>query len=583
MSDDKPFYKEVKAINKSKLLIFAMMLALSLTGIAYGVPIEGVVVARHPPMPEKIDVLEYLESTTDDFPEQVKYDDGEYEGVLEKKGESYLSDKSTTKVETRYISNHPSQQYNADGFTGTLNRYVSGGSLVPAERKQVTASILIEADKVTGYDNVAPTYSYEKEGYSGLLQKSNYDILAQGDMVVYYKGEVLKPAVDTRTFLYQGTVSREVADEAIYRQDYEGMATLKPLTASPEGDVGVVDPEVANGSEEVVSSPVESPGNVDVDHGDYPMLVPGEQGLEPANLDFERFSVTVVEGGSTLANLFNFIASYAVNFANNLDMMMVVSVGIGFVVSLIFLVLLTEIFKRRTKFRYLNNMEGDLNRFKRKLKRKVDNQKKLAISEKERNVVVGIAILMATATNNLTSMPQFVAIGIFIGLGIVLIFQKNRKNKIHTQKIKEISILFEAIELYMRAGYSMYQALRTSRLLVTHIRPSIDMCLSYWGAGPKTALAKFQEELNVPEAETLILMLVNLESSGSKEMQKAIGGEVFNIESIQKMKVNASISNKPLVMMVYRMLPMASVLGITVGSMLYRTFAMLSASGLGIF
>lgn len=566
-------------LNRYSLLF--LLILLSLTTVVYGVPIEEAFIGDNSYKATTKSVSEFRESPTNSFPESIEYEDESgYKGTLSKAGESYTVDSEEIKTVTKYITASSSSNYNSDGYTGKLNRYVTGGEYIPPVSKLVTASVYIEPENVTTIDNVSDTYAYSSDEYSGVLKKANYDILAKGAMVVYYKGEVTKPAIDTRTYLYQGIVSKVIPGDPIYRQDYSGIVKVDPVVPVVEEPKDVVtepdDAEVVDETKEPVIEGIK-------DHSKYPLLDMEGNITEPVIFSTKWFELPMLEDASTLANVYNTVALYVTNFVNSLDLMMFVSVGIGFIISLIFLVLLSELFKKRTKFRYLNNIDSDLSKFKRKLKRKVKNQQKLIISEKERNLIIGVAVLMATATNNLTSMPKFVLIGMFIGLGIVLVFQKNRKNKIHTQKIKEIAILFEAIELYMRAGYSMYQALRTSRLLVTHIRPAIDTCLSYWGAGPKIALSKFQEELKLPEAETLILMLVNLESTGSRDMHKAIGGEVFNIESIQKMKVNASISNKPLVMMVYRMMPMASVLGITVGSMLYRTFAMLSQSGVSLF
>lgn len=267
-----------------------------------------------------------------------------------------------------------------------------------------------------------------------------------------------------------------------------------------------------------------------------------------------------------------------------LDMRLILSIGIGVIVIILASICFTLMDgKGKKSFSYLNGMEGTLNKFKRKLKRKFENNKSIILNDKEKYLIMISAVLVVTASNNLKSAPKYLGYGLILGLIIVLLFQKVKKDNLHTKKVEEFAIVFEAIELYMRAGYSMYQAIRTSRLLVKEIRPSIDMCLTYWGAGPKNALSKFQEDLNLPEAETLILLLINLESTGSKEMRSAIGGEVFSIESIERMKTNIKTSNKPLVLMVYRMLPLGSVLGIVVGSLIYRTFAVLGGSGITLF
>lgn len=274
---------------------------------------------------------------------------------------------------------------------------------------------------------------------------------------------------------------------------------------------------------------------------------------------------------------------YISKLVDSLDMLKVLAVSIGIMVVIITLLMIEIQGKSKGKFKYLSDMEGPYNKFKRRLKRNFEQRKRIILNQKEKYIIVGIAILLTTTASSVKSSFTLLAGGALTGLSIILFVRNVKSKNVHIKKVNEIAIVFESIELYMRAGYSMYQAIRTSRLLITEIRPAMDVCLSYWGNGPKQALAKLQEELNVPEAETLILMLVNLEGTGSKEMRSAIGGEVFNIESIQRMKTNVSIANKPLLLMIYRMLPLGSVIGITVGSLMYRTFSVLQHTGIGAF
>lgn len=303
--------------------------------------------------------------------------------------------------------------------------------------------------------------------------------------------------------------------------------------------------------------------------------------MEIENIAIENIVVVeevISEGNKQIVTNNGFKESLLI-FLKEFDLILILSIGIGIIGTMIIMILV-YIFSDidRAKFSYLHDMKGPINRFKRKIKRKLKNQQRLILDKKERYLILFAAFLIGTTSGSLKQLPKHIIMGVIAALIIILLFQRVRSKNIHIKKIKEIAILFEAIELYMRAGYSMYQAIRISRFLVIEIKPEVELCLAYWSAGPKTALLKFQEALNIAEAETLILMLINLENSGSKDMQKAIDGEIINIESIQKMKESISIANKPLVLMVYRMLPLASVLGITVGALIYRTFMMLETS-----
>lgn len=275
-------------------------------------------------------------------------------------------------------------------------------------------------------------------------------------------------------------------------------------------------------------------------------------------------------------------------YAEMINMPLVLSISMGVIaIAVSFLIWVFIDSTRMKRFNYLNSMNSKYAVIKRKLKARfrssVKKNKSIVLNNKEKYLVIAFALLLVTTSNNFKNMPMFMSLGAITGLGVVVLMQNVKSKNLHRKKVEEIAIVFEAIELYMKAGYSMYQAIRASRLLVKTIRPALDTCLTYWGAGPKVALGKLQDELSLPEAETLILLMINLESTGSQEMQNAIGGEVFSMESIERMKRDIEISNKPLVLMIYRMLPLVSVLGIVVGSLVYRTFAVLEISGISLF
>lgn len=258
-----------------------------------------------------------------------------------------------------------------------------------------------------------------------------------------------------------------------------------------------------------------------------------------------------------------------------IDGRMIFSIGIGMIVSS--LISFMYVFFSGERFAYGANYR--IGKLKNKLKRKLKIKKKIILSKKERIVILVITLTLVGTVRNMEQVPKFMVIGLLLGFGIVLIYQKTRAVSIRARKIKEAAILFEAIELYMKAGYSQYQAIRASRVLVDKIRPEVDMCLSYWGMGARQALEKFQEELNLEEINTLILLLINMESSGMENMQDSIGREVFSIESLHKMKSQIKIANRPLVFVIYRMLPLANIAGIVIGGLLYRTYHVLEMTG----
>lgn len=239
-----------------------------------------------------------------------------------------------------------------------------------------------------------------------------------------------------------------------------------------------------------------------------------------------------------------------------------------------------QMYKEDGKFKYLNNYKES--RFIRNAKRslKLNFKKANNLSKKELMIILAIAVLMASTTKQLVYVPKYLFWGLVLGLIFVKLIgdMKNRTEK--TKKLKEISTLFEAVELYSKAGYTVYQSLKAARLLTNSIRPYLDKCLETWGSSPQKALELLQEELKLPESEVLVLLLIHMEVVGSKEMQGIMKREANNIDRLEKMRNQISISNKPLILMIYRMLPLVSILGITVGSLLYRTYSVLTESGI---
>lgn len=239
------------------------------------------------------------------------------------------------------------------------------------------------------------------------------------------------------------------------------------------------------------------------------------------------------------------------------------------------------LFKEKKKFNYLSDLKQSrfviyLKRFiKFRIKRPADN-----LTKKDKVFITAIAVLFAFTANNIFAVTEYFFWGLLLGV-MLLKFLTNLKAKAaRTKKLKEISILFEAIELYTNAGYTVYQALKSASVLTHIIRPSIEKCLQYWSSSPRKALEMLQSELNLPESEILILLLVHMEIVGAKEMHGVLKSEATNINHSEIMKKQISISNRPLILMVYRILPLVSILGITVGSLLYRTYAVLVDAGI---
>lgn len=254
-------------------------------------------------------------------------------------------------------------------------------------------------------------------------------------------------------------------------------------------------------------------------------------------------------------------------------LMMAVSIGISGVLATY--LLFTIKFFRNGKFRvsfsdlgnYMNRNK-EVRNLKRFLSNKIEALKGLA--KQERVSIIMITLLMIGTSQNLFTIPKNLIVGVVIGLIIAKLVSKVKKEVVKAKKLNDIAILFEAIDMYTRAGYSLIQALRSAKLLTKVITPILDKTIALWTRGPQKALEYLKIELNLEESETLILLMMHLEKTGVKQLDGVLKREAGNIKRIQKMKSEISISKRPLILTVYRVLPLTAIFGIIIGSLVYR-------------
>ena len=185
------------------------------------------------------------------------YNSGGYVGTLTK----YVYSGSYTAADTKYVTAQTSANYNSGGYVGTLTKYVYSGSYTPAdtitgyvrqylatEKRQYKASLGSWTYVSTSGPTIPSSVYYSSGGYSGTLYKSGskkldmtgrpcstqYPSPRNGqicyynvDWSYYMKGNITKPASDTRVYRYRGNVTKPASDTRVYR--YEGNVT-KPAS-----------------------------------------------------------------------------------------------------------------------------------------------------------------------------------------------------------------------------------------------------------------------------------------------------------------------------------------------------------------
>lgn len=268
---------------------------------------------------------------------------------------------------------------------------------------------------------------------------------------------------------------------------------------------------------------------------------------------------------------------------NTNQLIIAMSTGISLFFITYFIFVFKVIQKNRNKFS-LQLVGGalDKNRRIRNLKRAINKYiKKLSnLTKKEKYLILVIILLTVGISKSIKVLHINLVLGLVVGLFAIRFVEKVKDNMTNTKKLKEVVILFEGVEMYSKAGYSLVQSLRASKILTKAITPSIDKCLSYWSMGPQKALEVLKDELNLEETESLILLMMHLESAGAKNLQGILQREAHNIDRLQRMKVELKIAHRPLILLVYKVLPIAAILGIIIGSLIYRMFFTLNGMGI---
>jgi hypothetical protein len=167
-------------------------------------------------------------------------------------------------------------------------------------------------------------------------------------------------------------------------------------------------------------------------------------------------------------------------------------------------------------------------------------------------------------------LPVACMLGAGMGGGIVKFFQKNAEHTNRMKKLREIAVLSETIDFLTQVGYSIPQALRYGATITPVLRPHVEKCINNWATGAVSALNRFSREVGIPEAATLTSVLTHAQESGHDYARAAIKEEARSLEMLRETLSEISILSKPTYFAVYRGMPLAAILGLLIGPLIYR-------------
>lgn len=145
---------------------------------------------------------------------------------------------------------------------------------------------------------------------------------------------------------------------------------------------------------------------------------------------------------------------------------------------------------------------------------------------------------------------------------------------------QEIVVLFDTIELYMRAGMPAQHALAAAKALTPKLRPAVNHALTYWPSGSAKALDVLREEIRLPEGDILVSLLSQIVQSGIENLEGVIRREARRLEQMRDAAEKARITLKPLYLVLYRALPLVASMGMFAGALFMRVSLILKDAGL---
>lgn len=174
-------------------------------------------------------------------------------------------------------------------------------------------------------------------------------------------------------------------------------------------------------------------------------------------------------------------------------------------------------------------------------------------------------------------LPIAAAFGSLAGFAAVLAARRLRQGGDRFLRLREAAVLYESVDLFGRAGFTVRQAMQMSLPLVGRLRPALERCVERWGQGSLRAIEEFGREIGVPEAEVLTAVLMHAEEVGTARLAGVMEEEATRIEELRRALAEVRVASRPVYATVYVFLPVATLLGMILGPLAYRAVQMIQS------
>lgn len=190
--------------------------------------------------------------------------------------------------------------------------------------------------------------------------------------------------------------------------------------------------------------------------------------------------------------------------------------------------------------------------------------------------VVGGAAGGATIGTGPALWPVSALSGGMTGVGLYLAVKRVRSGQQRFARLKEVAILYESVDLFARAGFTVRQSLQMSIILTQQLRPVIEKAMDRWPSGPLRAIQQMGEDIAMPEADVLTGILMHAEEGGAQKISGIMEEEAGRLEKLRQCMAETRMAAKPLYATMYVFLPLIAALGILIAPVAYRAISMIS-------
>lgn len=253
------------------------------------------------------------------------------------------------------------------------------------------------------------------------------------------------------------------------------------------------------------------------------------------------------------------------------------SAGFGMITSATFYMIFTYIKRKAYLFTDLTNKYMIADSIKRLMP-----DMGSGLSKEDKYSLISAAIggaLLAILGKGTSYFWMLLFVGLLAGVGICKGLYSFRRAAELYSKRRQVAVLFEAVEMYLRSNMSLVQALYAAKSLTPALNSAVRSCIVRWPSSPENALENLRREIGVPEADVLVSLLMRINITGLKNLEGVIQREAQNIDKLRNVAARMKISSRPVYYMLHRALPAIAILGMFLGSMFYHLAQSLQAAG----